>query len=81
MTLTFYTFAILYLNPFPNKLWFLCVCSNVFENTEGKGDIAPLPTVFSICLKKFLPFSSDLKLLPANSFCLEVSKICCLGKG
>ena len=43
--------------------------------------ISPFPTVFSTGLKNFLPFSSNLKLLSANSFSLEESKICCLGKG
>ena len=32
-------------------------------------------------LENFLPFSSNLKLQSANSFSLEESKICCLGKG
>ena len=31
-------------------------------------------------LENFLPFSSKLKLSPANSFILEESKICHLGK-
>ena len=47
-----------------------------FENTVGKGEISPFPTVFSTCLENFLPFSSDLKLLCANSVSLEESKIC-----
>ena len=38
-------------------------------------------TVFSTRLKKFLPFSSDLKVSSANSFSLEGSKTCRLGKG
>ena len=37
--------------------------------------------VFSTHLENFLPFLSNLKLLSANSFTLEESKICCLGKG
>ena len=43
--------------------------------------ISPFPTVFSTCLENFLPFSLHLKLLSANSFSLEESKICRLGKG
>ena len=43
--------------------------------------ISPFPTVFSTCFGNFLPFSSKLKLSSANSFTLEKSKICCLGKG
>ena len=48
-----------------------------FENTVGKGEIARneqfllFPQCFSINLENFLPFSSTLKLLSANSFNLE----------
>ena len=42
--------------------------------------ISPFPTVFSTHLENFLPFSSNLKLLSANTFSLEESKICRLGK-
>ena len=28
------------INPFPNKPWFLRVCSTFFENTVGKGEFA-----------------------------------------
>ena len=52
-----------------------------FENTVGKGEIAPFPTVFSTHLDNFLPFSSNLKLSSANSFSLEESKICHLVMG
>ena len=38
-------------------------------------------TVFSTHLDNFMPFSSNLKLSSANSFGMEESKICCLGKG
>ena len=37
--------------------------------------------MFTTRLKNFLPLSSNLKLSSANSFSLEESKICCLGKG
>ena len=43
--------------------------------------ISPFPTVFSTNLKNFLSFSSNLKLSSADSFSLEWSKICRLGKG
>ena len=43
--------------------------------------ISPFPTEFSTRLDSFLPFSSNLKLSSANSFSLEESKICRLGKG
>ena len=58
----------------------------VFENTVGKGEIGhneqslPFPTVFSTHLENSLPFLSNLKLSSANSFNLEVSKICSSGK-
>ena len=42
--------------------------------------ISPFPTVFSTCLEKVLPFSSNLKLSSATSFSLEESKIYRLGK-
>ena len=55
-------------------------------NTVGKGEIARNEQflffpVFSTCLDNFLPFSSNLKLLSANSFSLEESKICHLVMG
>ena len=37
---------------------------------------SPFPSVFSVLLENFPPFSSNLKLLSANSFSLEESKIC-----
>ena len=45
--------------------------------------ISPFPTVFShsVDFENFLPFSSNLKLTSANSFTLEESKVCHLGKG
>ena len=44
-----------------------------------------IPGVILMCeastsFENFLPFLSNLKLLSANSFSLEESKICCLGK-
>ena len=43
--------------------------------------ISPFPTVFSTLLETFLPFSLNSKLLSANPFIFEESKICHLGKG
>ena len=63
-------------NPFPNKPLFLCVCSTSHLKTLWEKEKLLLP-----CLEKFLTFSSDLKLSSANSFSLELSKICHLGKG
>ena len=64
----------------------MCLQYQSFGNTVGKGKIARneqflLIPVFSTHLKNFIPFSSNLKLSSANSFGLEESKICRLGKG
>ena len=76
------------LNPFPKQaLVFTCLQYKSFEKRCGKRRncswwaISPFPTVFSTRLDNFLPFSSNLELLPANSFSLEGSNICRLGKG
>ena len=59
---------------------------NVFIKTLQKGEIAriraisPFPAVFSISLGNFLPFTSNLKLSSVNSFKLEDSIICHLGR-
>ena len=45
----------------------------------GKGEIPHFP-VFSTLFENFQQFSSNLKLLSANSFSLEESKICHLGE-
>ena len=72
--------------PFPKQaLAFMCLQYKSFENNVGKGEIARneqflLFPVFSACLENFLPFASNLKLSSANSFSLEESKICRLGK-
>ena len=67
---------------FPKQALVLtCLHNRLFENTEGKGESAhneqfsPFPARFSTSLEKFLPFLSNLKLLSANSFSLEKSKI------
>ena len=50
--------------------------------TLGKGEMAHnkqflfFPTVISTHLDRDLPFSTNLKLLSANSFGLEESEIC-----
>ena len=74
-------------NSFPkHALVFTCLQYKSFENTGGKGEIARkeqflLFPVFPIYLGNFPSFSSNLKLLSANSFNLDGSKICHLGKG
>ena len=77
----------IYLNAFQNKPWFLCVCTIRLLKTVGKGEIAcnqqflSFPQCFSTHLENFLPFSTNSKLLSANSLSLEQSKICHLEKG
>ena len=72
------------LNPFPNKPWFLRVCStSLLKTLREKEKLSNFSS--SHCV--FYPFgklsanSLNLKLLSANSFILEESKICCLEKG
>ena len=74
--------------PFPKQaLVFTCLQYKSFQNTVGKGEIARneqfliFPLCFSNCFETFLLFSSIFELPSANSFSLEVSKICRLGKG
>ena len=80
-------YQLILLNPFPNKPWFLCVCSTSLLKTLWEKEKLLVTSNFSfshcfaIHLESFLPFLSNLKLLSANSFSLEESKICCLGKG
>ena len=71
----FWTFS-----SFSNKPWFLHVCCTSFLKNSLQA-ISPFLTVFSIHLENFLPFSANLNLSSANSFNLEESKICPLGKG
>ena len=67
-------------NPF-----FMCLQYKSLENTVGKEEIACneqfllLPVFFNFS-EGFSPCSSNLKFSSANSFSLEDSKICCLGK-
>ena len=75
-------------NPFPNKPWFLRVCSISLLKTLWEKEkllvtsnfsFSHRPTVFSICLDNFLLLSSNSKLSSANSFSLEECKMCRLG--
>ena len=75
--------------PFPKQalVFFTCLQYKSFENTVGKGEIARyeqfllFPQCFLSDFRAFCPFSTSLKLSYANSFRLEESKICRLGKG
>ena len=74
------------LNPFPKSPGFYVSVVQVFWKHCGKRgkcswrDISPFPTLFSTRFENFVPLSSNLKLSSSNSFSLEESKICCLGK-
>ena len=64
----------------------MCLQYKSIDNTAEKGEIARNEQfLFShsvfVHSENSLPFSSNLKLLSANSLSLEESKICCLGKG
>ena len=65
-------------------LVFTCREHQSFENSVGKGEIA-LNELFLFfpqgVFLPFLPFSSNLNFSSANSFNLEESTICHLGKG
>ena len=70
-------------NPFPNKTWFLRVCRiSLLKTLWEKEKLLEMsnfsfPTMFSTRLEHFLPFSSNVKLSSANSFCLERIKVFC----
>ena len=75
-------------NPFPKQaLVFTCLQYKSFERTVGIGEIAHneqflhFPQCIFTHLEGFLQFSSYLKLSSTNSFSLEETKVCCLGKG
>ena len=81
------TAILIVFNPSPKQaLVFTCLHCKAFENTVGKGEIAPneqfllFPQCFLFVLRT-LPFSANLKLSSANSFSLEESKICFFEKG
>ena len=63
----------------------MCLQDKSFENKVGRGEIAQaiFPFFHSIftLFEKFLSFLQNLKLSSANSFSLERSKACHLGKG
>ena len=73
--------------PLPKQgLVLTCLQYKSYKNTSGKGEIGHhkqflLFPSFSTRFENFLPFSSNSKLLSANSFTLEESKFSCLGKG
>ena len=68
-------------NTFPNKPWFLRVCSTSLLKTLWEKEKLLVMSNFSFSCSVFYPFeelstiSLDLKLSSANSFSLEESKI------
>ena len=87
-TLKIVFFFFFFLNPFPNKPWFLRVCSTSHLKKQREKEKLPrdeqfllFPQCFLHIWRNFLPFSSNLKLSSVYSFSLEESKICRLGKG
>ena len=74
-------------NPFPNKPWFLRVCTRSLLKTLWEREKLLVMRNFSFSgsvyypLRQLLPFLSNLKLSSANSFSLEESVISRLGKG
>ena len=75
------------INPFPNKPWFLPVCSTSFLKTLWEKEKLLMMSNFSFSHSVFYPFGElsaifiKLKLPSGNSFSLAESKICRLGKG
>ena len=75
------------INPFPNKPWFLHVCSTCLLKTLWEKEKLLITSNFSfshsvVCrFRELSPAFVTLKSSSANSFNLEEYKICCLGKG
>ena len=80
---------VLEFNLFANKPWFLRPCSTTLSVLKTLWEKEKLlvtsnftfSAVFSTRLRNFMLFSSNSKLSSANSFNLEKTKICRLGKG
>ena len=75
------------LNPFPDRPWFLHVCRINLSKTLWKKEKLLVTSNFSFSHSVFYPFREvsaifiKLRMLSANSFILEESKIFCLEKG
>ena len=74
------------LNSFPKKPWFLRVCSTILLKTLWEKKKLLVMSNFSFSHSVFyplqellFPFLSKLKMLSANCFSLEESKICRMG--
>ena len=80
-----YFFVCKCFNPFPNKPWFLRVCITsllkALQKIARNEQFLLFSAVLSTCFESFLPLSTNLKFSSANTFSLEESKICRLGKG
>ena len=72
-----------FLNSFPNKLWFLHVCSTSLLKTLGEGKIVHNEQ-FDLLPQCFLPIWRNFAILSSlelSSALLVQSKNCRLGKG
>ena len=75
------------LNSFPNKLWFLCVCSISLLKTLWEKEKSLVTSNFFFSRSVFYPFGEDsaicikFEIVVSDSFSLEESKICFFGKG
>ena len=75
------------LNPFPYNPWFLRICSTALLKTPWEKEKLLVTSNFSSSHSVFYPFEEPsgillkFKFSSANSFSLEESKICRLGKG
>ena len=78
--------TLLFFNPFPNKPWFLRICSTGLWKTLWEKEKLLVTSNFSFShsvlylLGVLTAISQNVKLSSANSLSLEESKTCCLGK-
>ena len=75
------------LNPFPNKPWFLHVCSTSLLKTMWERKKLLITSNFSFSHSVFYPFEElssvliKFEIVVCNSLSLEESKTCRLGEG
>ena len=73
--------------PFPNKPWFLRVCCTSLLKTLWEKEKLLVTSKFFSCHSVFYPFGERsaifirFEIVVCNSFSLEESKMCHLGKG
>ena len=70
-------FGLVHINPFPKKLWFLCVCSSSLLKTLWEKEKlfipsnSPFPKVLSTLLENFPPYSIEFKIVICKPFLFE----------